>query len=457
MSDAVGVQIQAVERQPEPFRHFLWSRFAGQVAQNALLYALLIAIVERTDSSLGGTLLVAAYTVPSILLGVPGGMIADALPKRALLVGVLLIRAGIAVGLLLWTGDLATIYLLVVAFATVGQVFGPAESAAVPALLSVERLARGNAAMSFVLIAAQVVGGVALAPVLLKVAGARSVFAVAAVLYALAVWQMVNVHGLRRRPAESPAEADRQRAGFLRSLTVGWRVIAADGALLRAVVRLTLLGTVIKIIVAVAPLLARNVLQIDPANTVYVMAPSAIGAVVGLLIAPPLARVLGGSRLGAWGFVVFSVGTILLAMAARIGDWLSDRPHLLFDRIEEITSVPDVVTVVMLAAMLLGLAFALTIVAVRALINERAPQEVQGRVFATQAAIADVISLLPLLAAGWIADVVGVRPVLFAAGALCLLLEVYLWRGGPRVRRAEQPTVEPDDGQVARPVSPSQG
>jgi MFS family permease len=431
MFESAGPGLQPLERQPEPFRHFLWSRFAGQVAQNALLYALLIAIVERTDSSFGSTLLVAAYIVPSILLGIPGGALADALPKRAVLTGVLVLRAAIAAGLLFWADDLTTLYLLVLAFATVGQLFAPAESAAVPALLPVERLARGNAAMSFVLIAAQVIGGVALAPVLLKFAGERAVFVVTAALYLLATWQMLKVRGLQRTSPAAASAAVTRRPGFVPTLAAGWHVIARDRTVFRAVVRLTLVGTVIKIIVAVAPILARNVLQIDAANTVYVMAPAALGAVFGLLLAPPLARLLGGPRLGAVAFVLFSLGAIALSMAERIGGWLSSRPALSFDRIEEITRVPGVVTVVMLIAVVLGLAFSLTTVAVRALINERAPQNVQGRVFATQATIADAASLLPLLAAGWVADHVGVRPVLFAVGALCLLAELSSRRLGP--------------------------
>jgi MFS family permease len=435
MAESPGAGIQPLRRQPEPFRHFLWSRFAGQVGQNALLYALLIAIVERTDSSLGSTLLVAAYIVPSILLGVPGGALADVLPKRATLTAVLLLRGVIAALLLLWGDDLLTFYLLVLAFATAGQVFAPAESASVPALLPTNRLARGNAAMSFVLIAAQVIGGVALAPVLIRFAGERVVFAVATVLFVTAAWQMLKVHGLRAvQPASPDPPGKRRPDQFIRTLAAGWRVITEDGALFRAVVRLTLIGTVIKIIVAVAPILARDVLQIAAANTVFVMAPAAIGSLIGLAIAPTLARVLGQNRLGAAGFLLFGLGTIALAFATEIGAWVTGRPELLIGQIERITHVPGVVTVAMLIAVFLGLAFSLTTVAIRALINERAPQRVQGRVFATQNTVADAVSLFPLIVAGAAADRVGVNPVLFAAGLLCILIEIGSRRAGPRVQ-----------------------
>jgi MFS family permease len=406
---------------PSPFRQFLWSRFTGQVAQNALLYAVLIAVVERSDSSLASTLLVVAFLVPSIVLGVPGGLLADVLPKRATLTGVLLARAAVAVALL-WRGDdLATIYLLVLALATVGQVSGPAEAALVPVLVPPERLARGNAALNFTLVAAQVLGAVALAPLLLWLIGAGAVFALAAALFAVAAWQMLRV-----RPGAVPAEGATASGGegFRRALTLGWRIIMEDRSVFRAVVRLTLVGTVLKIVVAVSPVLARDVLHIAASNTVFVMAPAAVGGALGLLVAAPLARVAGRAALSAIGFVLFALGTAALSATTAIGDWLSARPGLSFDRIQEITSVPGAVTVAMLLALLLGLAFALTTVAVRTLINERAPRGAQGRVFATQLTLADAASLLPLVAAGALADWIGVNLVLLASGVLCFAAEV---------------------------------
>ena len=415
----------AILSERTPLRPFLWSRFAGQTALNALLYALLIAVVERSDSGLAGTLLVATFLVPSILLGVPGGALADAFPKRPLLLVALLLRAAVAAALFWWTGDLWSLYLLALALATVGQVFAPAEAALVPLLVPPQRLARVNAAMQLVLLAAQVLGGVALAPLILKLAGARPVFALAAGLFVVAAWQMAGV----RIAAEPPPDSNRRR-GLRGALAAGWHAMVDDATVLRALVQLTLVGTVVKVLVAVAPLLARDMLGIAAANAVYVMAPAAVGGGLGLLIAPPLAHLLGRSRMAMAGFFLFAIGTMALALAAPIGDWLTAIPRLRFGAIEEITRVPGAVTVAMALALVLGLAFALVSVAVRTLVNERAPRHLQGRVFATQLTLADAASLLPLLAAGALADVAGVGPVLFGAGALCLVGEVAARRFG---------------------------
>jgi hypothetical protein len=58
--------------------------------------------------------------------------------------------------------------------------------------------------------------------------------------------------------------------------------------------------------------------------------------------------------------------------------------------------------------------------------NEEAPPEAQGRVFAVQTALADLLSLPPLLAAGIAADAVGERPTLLVAALGTVAVGTYL-------------------------------
>jgi len=85
-----------------------------------------------------------------------------------------------------------------------------------------------------------------------------------------------------------------------------------------------------------------------------------------------------------------------------------------------------VITVSMLLAVPLGLAFSLVSVAARVVMNEHARPEAQGRVFAVQMALGDFLSLLPLLLVGVIADIVGVRATLLAAALSAIAVAGYL-------------------------------
>jgi MFS family permease len=100
----------------------------------------------------------------------------------------------------------------------------------------------------------------------------------------------------------------------------------------------------------------------------------------------------------------------------------------------------------MLLAVPLGLAFTVVSVGARTVFNRRSPPELQGRVFATQSALADLASVPPLLAVGAVADLVGVRVVLLVAAGLCAVVAVAA-RLTPAGRR--RPAALPEGG-IAR-------
>jgi hypothetical protein len=74
-----------------------------------------------------------------------------------------------------------------------------------------------------------------------------------------------------------------------------------------------------------------------------------------------------------------------------------------------------------------GLAFAFTFVNVvgRSIVNQRIPQEMQGRVFAAQTVLTNLASIPPILLTGLMADAIGVTPVFFFVGLMCGVLALF--------------------------------
>ena len=119
--------------------------------------------------------------------------------------------------------------------------------------------------------------------------------------------------------------------------------------------------------------------------------------------------------------------------------------------LEDNFSVPSIISVTMLLAIPLGLSFTILSVATRVVMNEQAPAEAQGRVFAMQMAVGDFLSLLPLLLVGVVADVVGVRATLLMSAVSALLAAGYLTfsrRFGPIDAEAE---AAPEAGPATEP------
>ncbi|MEE8369567.1 MAG: MFS transporter [Dehalococcoidia bacterium] len=403
------------------FRRLLGSRVIGQTAQNALLYTLLILVVAKTDSSVQSTLLIIAFTLPSIILGIPAGAVADILPKRLTLTVGYLLRAAVAGALIVYSGDVWTIFLLAAALSTVGQFFLPAEAASVPAIIRREQLPAANALMVFTLIMGQVAGMVILAPLLFKLIGADAVFVVVIALFLVATWVVAQVP-MGRPPAEAGDIMPSSTAGMMQ----GFRILRTNRQAYLAVVYLVTATALTKVLVILLPKYTRDVLNIAPEDTVFVAAPAAIGAALGLLLAPPLSRAIGSWRVAGLGFALFLLGMIGLGLIVYVRAFLIANLDLGITLVEDRAGISSVITVAMILAIPLGLAFSLVSVGTRAVLNEATPQQVQGRVFAVQMAAGDFLSLLPLLIVGAVADLAGVRATLLVVAIGALALTGYL-------------------------------
>jgi MFS family permease len=406
----------------QPLRRLLFARVLAQAAQNSMLYALLILVVVETGSSIYSTLLIVAFTLPSIVLAVPAGIAVDILPKRAVMVAGNLLRAVIVGALIFYRGDIWSVYLLALAFSAVGQFFAPAESASLPALVGRHQLTGANALMNFVLMAGQVAGMVVLAPFLLKTVGDVPVFMLATLLFIWAAWVVAQVSGIRPPERDEPETAP----GFMEAAAKGWELIRTNRKVFLSIVYLAIALTLGKVLVILAPQYTEEVLKIEPEDTVFVAAPAAIGMVAGLALAPLLARIIGTWRVVALGFLVFVLALIGLGLVVYIRDFVEENLHIGLSYLEERGGVPGVITMAMILAVPIGLAFSLVGVGARAVLNQEAPPGMQGRVFATQTALADLASLLPLLVVGAIAELVGVRAMLLTVAILALVLATYL-------------------------------
>jgi MFS family permease len=409
----------------QPFRRLVVSRAVGQVAQTALLYALLIWVVEETGSSIHTTLLVAAFTLPSIVFGIPAGAVAENLPRRPLLVLGYLLRALAAVAILYYRNDIWFVYLFLLGLSAVGQFTGPAESAAIPLIVRKEQVAAANSFFVLSVMAGQVGGAVILAPLLLKVLGAPTVLAVAAVVFLAAAFIVATVKGLKRG-LMVPVDERVSRLNVGAALAQGWRTIQSNDRAFMVMVYLTVAATLSRSLAVLAPQFSSEVLKIDTENTVFVVAPAAVGALLALVLTPLLARILGASRTAALGFLLLFLGFTGLGLVVYVKDFILNHFDLGISFVEDRIGVSSVVTISMLLAVPVGLAMTMVTVASKAVLNQCAPQGTQTRVFATQSALSDAISLPPLFLIGAIGELVGPRSVLLVAALGSLAVTVYL-------------------------------
>src|SRR5262249_33935220 len=132
--------------------------------------------------------------LPAAFLGLWGGKVADALPKRLAIGGAYVIMGTLCVVVPFVLGvDFLSMVLLVLAVNTVALVAGPAERAIIPLVSTQEDFAAGVCVVTFGISAGNGLAVALVAPVLLVVFGENVVFVVAGVVLLLATTRMFEV------------------------------------------------------------------------------------------------------------------------------------------------------------------------------------------------------------------------------------------------------------------------
>jgi MFS family permease len=259
--------------------------------------------------------------------------------------------------------------------------------------------------------ASQLGGLVLLGPLLVNLIGTDGLFAtvgVALVVATLLVWPLPSTH-------------ERLKDGILgfrelwSEIHFVLRYVRTDRLIGWGVVQWTIGSTLALIVATLAPTFVVVVLGIRAEDSVFVLAPAGIGTVLGSVLLSRWGDRINRRQLVEWGLMALGSLLALMALAATVWErtgWLADAssgdPSTLGWR--------TLIGTIMALAVLAGFAFVAVIVPAQTLIQERALPEVRGRLFAVQMVLSNVASIVPLVALGELADLIGVGRALLLVG-----------------------------------------
>jgi len=405
----------------DAYRKLWLGRLLSHTPVNAVLYTMLILVVEATGRSFASSLFVAAYIAPTAALGTVSGVLADRMPKAIVLAGTNALRAALCVLLAMSTGSVWTIYLIAVLFATCSQFSGPAEASALPSVVEREDLTAANSLSNLGGLLSQLAGFVLLPAVFLNTVGAGALAIVCAAMFLAAAVNFLAIEGLGGAGVAMPASLAETRERFAEA----WDRLAADSVAYVAVVITVLANTAGLVLVTLMPRYSTEVLEIRTENVVFVAAPAALG----IWLALRFVRRLSGRVSPRWSvggsFALLVTAILLLAFVRPIGRALEDANVFgLFDPGPFGQSTARIMVTMVIGA---GLAFAFTFVNVvgRSIVNERMPREMQGRIFAAQHVLTNLASIPPVLLAGALADLMTVPPVYVAVAVVSAISALY--------------------------------
>ncbi len=409
------------------FRRLSYSRFLSRVPQNALNLALVLLVLDATGKAFFTSLLVLALVVPMMIAGIVAGVAADAIPRRLIVALGNVGRAAVCVGFIVQPGGDGTLYVIAVLLAVFAPFVAAAEGSILPSIVTRGELARANAIGQAVGGAAQIVGFAVLTPVVLRVFERADVlFGIAAAFFVIAAVEAVRIGPVARTREEADVFAPPDPSGLAvipdpagpasqegaSWWQAGWRAMRRDPAVFKAAIELTLITMMLIILGGLIPTYIRDVLELPFEIGALVLTPAGIGLVAGLRVAGPLAHRVPHGLLSSVGFTLFTGLLLALAFVNEEASFLAG--YGAFAWLNDV-SLGDFDGGALLAIALvlpLGFAFAIVSVAAQTVLNDRVPLALQGRVVATQGAMAALAASLPVLGAGALGDWLGVQPVM---------------------------------------------
>jgi MFS transporter, DHA3 family, macrolide efflux protein len=392
-------EMRRIVRRPG-LRNIWLAQIVSQLGDGMFTTAIALAVLDRTNSGTALSLTVIAQFLPFLFLGIIAGALVDRWERRRTMVISDIIRGTVVLLLpLLHAFDALHAYsYAVVAFllTTAGLFFDPAKNALIPTLVTRASLARTNALLEstrqVLFVAGPAVGGVLIA--LIHLGG---VFIVDGATFFLSALILSGVPRAQRVDAPIPTgEDDTGGEGLGRAIRRGLAYIRTN-RLLRLIVGVgSALNFFLSPLPILIPLFFTQVLHTGP---------SAFGAAISII------------------FFGFLIGAVLVgAFATRIGKgWLTVFGVLLAGVATGLFALGPPVLVVLGLALLGGVAIGALNVCESTVIQENAPDQMRGRVFAVYESVSQGGRAIAVALSGVLADLIGVSSLFLAVGVLVLI------------------------------------
>lgn len=432
---------QGPERVPpvlsnRPFLLLWLAQVISQTAQNAVLYALIIIVLDLTESTTSTSFVVFAFVVPTVAFGVFSGVLTDRWSKRKLLILTNVGRALTAIAFLFAREHVWLLYGVTIFFSSFSQLFTTANAASIPFMVSRRQLISANTFFSGAFTMAQIGGLIVLSPLILKAAGPRVLFGWVAGMFVVAAVLTYFLPYIGRQgeeETEGTFPGREELRGAASEFAAALRSLRSDTISTMAMAHITISSTLILLFAILVPRHMQAVLQVQPDNAVAIFAPVAFGALIGLRMVRLVVNRLGKTRAVALGLFGLAISLSALGSVELIADILerSESVNPFGTGTDRVFGLSILVALTMAIAGPMGLFYALLNTPAQTTLHERTPIDMRGRVIASQMVLANGVALIPLVVIGGIADVYGVSRVVLAIGvflALASAASLYLER-----------------------------
>jgi len=251
--------------------------------------------------------------IPIFLFSLFGGVIADRMDRRHLLIGSQLVQMSSAVtlALLIVTGRIQIWHILVSSFVVgTAQAFGgPAYSALVPSLVEKEDLPNAIALNSIQFNLARVIGPV-LGGLALKYVGSAWCFGLNALSFVAVIISLLSLN-INFKPA-------RTGESIMTSMKQGFRFIRTQGAMETLIVIAFLMTALAIPMITFLPVFAKDVFRKDEITYTAFLVASGLGSITGALSVAAMGNIANKGRIALTMLVALGAGISGFALSTSI-------------------------------------------------------------------------------------------------------------------------------------------
>ena len=398
-----------------PFLALWTGQLLAQVADK-IFYVLLIILLktggytpgQNTEHSMLSAVMI-AYTLPAIVFGSAAGIVVDRFSKKQMLIACNVIRALLIVALPFLPKAFVVLLTMTFLVSTVTQFFAPAEAAAIPLAVGREGLMSANA-----LFASSTMGGIIVGMTIGEplFSWVKHSFGAASQEFLLGGLYLISaglIYAMRIK--ESHPGSSGKNVHPWQDLKEGLRYLKHNHLVSNAMVQLTILYSVFAALQVLAIALSGKI-GLKETQFGFLLAAAGVG------------MVFGAAFLGHWGasfhqkplpLIGFLMMGFVLAMFAFVRQlWVGFGLSALFGFGASLINGP-----------------------MQALIQEKTPESMRGKVFGLENNAINIALSLPLALTGPLTDAVskavgsddlGLRIVLLSLGFLVSVMGMAAWR-----------------------------
>lgn len=389
----------------KPFLYLWLAEVFSQIAGNMVNFVLLVIAFDLSSSNTAVSGIVLSFTIPAIIFGLLAGIIVDRSDKKRILFITNFLRAILLVLLAIFHSSLISIYLFSFIISLITQFFIPAETPMILHVVGKKHLFAANALFGMG-IYGSVLAGYALSGVFLIIFGSTYVFIVLSLFFIIASFFISRI---KIKENQKISEQNAISSTFKEEIKDAFSAVTETQKIYKALFLLSLSQILILVLSAVGPGFAKQVLEIEVRQfSIFIVAPSAIGMIIGALFIGNFFH--GKSKHGMVTLGLFLSGISILLLP--FGTKAASAP------------VVSPVHLVVVISFILGIANALVFVPSNTILQEETASHIRGKMYGLLNSLVGIFSLLPIILAGGLADLIGVLNVVIGIGVIILIIGV---------------------------------